>query len=139
MIGLIKISFECIDENMFLNLYSTLICPLLEHCVQAWSPYLPKDITLLENVQRRATKLVRRLKNKEYEERLKELKLTKLEDRRIRGDMILTYRLLNGEEGINYNTFFTFSVDHYNLRGSDGTSPYPGPPSRTRRTSFGLG
>ena len=31
--------------------------------------------------------------------------------------MILTYRLLNGEEGIDYNTFFTLSVGHYNLRG----------------------
>ena len=85
--------------------------------MQAWSPYLQKDITLLENVQRRATKLVRRLKNKEYGERLRELKLTKLEYKRIRGDMILTYRLLKGEVGIEYNKTFTLSDDHYNLRG----------------------
>ena len=102
---------------MFLNLYNTLIRPLLEYCVQAWSPYLQKDITLLENVQRRATKLVGRLRNKGYEERLKELKLTKLQDRRSRGDMILTYRLLNGMEGTDYNTFFTFNDNYYNLRG----------------------
>merc|ERR1711872_845753 len=126
MIGLIKISFECMDENMFLNLYNTLIRPLLEYCVQAWSPYLQKDITLLENVQRRATKLVRRLKDKEYEERLRELKLTKLEDRRKRGDMIPTYRLLRGEEGIDYNKIFTLSDDHYNLRVQLETSKNKG-------------
>ena len=117
MIGLIKISFENIDIDMFKNLYNTLIRPLIEYCVQAWSPYIQKDIILLENVQRRATKLVGKLKNKEYEDRLKDLNLTKLEDRRIRGDMILTYRLLNGEEGIDYRKFFTLSEVPYNLRG----------------------
>ena len=116
MIGLIKISFENIDEDMFTNLYNTLIRPLIEYCVQAWSPYTQKDIIRLENVQRRATKLVGKLRNKEYEDRLKVLKLTKLEDRRIRGDMILTYRLLNGEEGIDYEFFFELSRVHYNLR-----------------------
>ena len=59
MIGLIKISFESIDKDMFKTLYNTLIRPLLEYCVHAWSPHLGKDITLLENVQRRATKMVR--------------------------------------------------------------------------------
>ena len=117
MIGLIKISFENIDIDMFKNLYNTLIRPLIEYCVQAWSPYIQKDIILLENVQRRATKLVGKLKNKEYEDRLKDLNLIKLEDRRIRGDMILTYRLLNGEEGIDYRNFFTLSEVPYNLRG----------------------
>lgn len=117
MIGLIRISFECIDTEMFLNLYNSLIRPLLEYCVQAWSPHLERDITLLENVQRRATKIVKDLRNEEYPERLKKLKLTKLEDRRNRGDMILTYRLLNGLEGIKYNNFFTLDQSPYDLRG----------------------
>ena len=117
LIGLIKISFESIDEDMFKNLYNTLIRPLLEYCVQAWSPHLRKDIDLLENVQRRATKLVWRLKNMDYETRLKELNLTSLEDRRTRGDMIYTYRLINGWEGVDYSKFFALEDHHYNLRG----------------------
>ena len=117
MIGLMKISFENIDKDMFRPLYNTLIRPLLEYCVHAWSPYLVKDIQLLENVQRRATKLVREIRNMEYEDRLTELKIPKLIDRRIRGDMILTYRLLSGEEGINHETFFTLEKSHYKLRG----------------------
>ena len=117
MIGMIKISFESLDDDMFLNLYNTLVRPLLEYCVHAWSPYLQRDITLLENVQRRATRLVRRLKNMDYETRLKELKLTKLEDRRTRGDMILTYRLINGLEGIDYRKFFSLVNTPYDTRG----------------------
>ena len=102
---------------MFTNLYNTLIRPLLEYCVQAWSPHLIKDINLLENVQRRATKLVWRLRNMEYEDRLVALNLTSLEDRRTRGDMIYTYRLINGLEGVDYSKFFSLENHHYNLRG----------------------
>jgi len=53
----------------------------------------------------------------EYEVRLKELKLTSLEDRRTRGDMILTYRLVNGMEGVDYHKFFSLVDNPYNLRG----------------------
>ena len=57
------------------------------------------------------------LRNMEYEVRLKELKLTSLEDRRTRGDMILTYRLINGMEGVDYRKFFSLVDNPYNLRG----------------------
>ena len=136
MIGLIKISFECIDSEMFLNLYNSLVRPLLEYCVQAWSPYLERDITLLENVQRRATKVVKDLKDKEYPERLKALKLTKLEDRRTRGDMILTYRLLNGLEDIDYQKFFTLDTRVYNLRGHSKKLIKPRPSLDVRKYFF---
>ena len=117
MIGLIKISFESIDKEMFLILYKSLIRPLLEYCVHSWSPHLEKDITLIENVQRRATRMVRELNQLSYEQRLKELELPTLKDRRTRGDMILTYRLIHGEEGINYRKFFTLAERVHNTRG----------------------
>ena len=105
------------DKDMFSPLYNTLIRPLLEYCVHAWSPSLAKDVQLLENCQRRATKLVREVKDEDYDTRLEYLNLPKLEDRRTRGDMILTYRILTGEEGIDYEKFFKLENSHHDTRG----------------------
>ena len=60
----------------------------------------------------------REVKNMEYQKRPAELKIPKLIDRRIRGDMILTYRLVNGEEEIDHDAFFSLEHSHYNLRGN---------------------
>ena len=106
-LGLIKKGFDCLNKEMFMNLYPVMIRPLLEYCVQIWSPYKQGDIDLLEKVQRRATKIVPELKNLSYDERLRSLNLTTLKERRIRGDMIETYKLLTGKEDLDPEKFFT--------------------------------
>ena len=106
VLGMIRVSFACLNIQMFLNMYTALVRPLLEYCVQVWSPYKIGQIKLLERVQRRATRLVPQLKDLCYDDRLAQLGLTRLEERRHRGDMIETYKILTGKERIDPNTLF---------------------------------
>ena len=95
-LGMIKHTFCYMDKEMFLNLYKALVRPLLEYCPQIWDPILKRDIDALEKVQRRATKIVPELKELSYEDRLLKLGLYPLSERRLRGDMIATFKIING-------------------------------------------
>ena len=88
-----------------------------EFAIQAWSLYLKRDIECLEKVQHRATKVVKRLKNPSYEDRLCKLGLTTLAERRLRGDLIETYKIITGKEKIKKEDIFKLSDTGYNLRG----------------------
>ena len=58
--------------------------------------------TLLEKVQRGASKIPTNLKDLLHEERLKILGITPLEERRTRGDLIQTYKIVNGLSGLQF-------------------------------------
>ena len=55
---------------------------------------MQKDMDLLEMVQKRATQLIIKDRNLSYSEILKRLNITKLETRRLRGDLIQVLKFL---------------------------------------------
>jgi ribonuclease P/MRP protein subunit RPP40 len=69
------------------------------------------DRECLENVQKRAVGMVSGLKERRYEERLRELRLTTLAERRHRADMQMVHKLMMNENGLDHNTWFERAAD----------------------------
>jgi hypothetical protein len=95
IMGLIRRTYTYLDEQNFKYLFQALVRPHIEYAEAVWSPFKVGDIEKIENVQRRATKQVPTLKNMEYNERLKKLKMPILKYRRMRGDMIEVFKIIN--------------------------------------------
>ena len=122
---MIRRTFSFMNKDMLQQLIKVFIRPHLEYAQQAWSPYLRKDINLLESVQRRATKLLDSIAHKTYEDRLKFLNLYSIEDRLRRGDMILMFRIMKEDLDIRREDLFPCakltSTRGHNLKVNHGS------------------
>ena len=95
ILGLSFRTFTYMDKVMFLDLYKTLVRQHLEYATPVWTPLYNKNAIVLENVQRRATNLVKTLSGMSYQVRLKELGLPSLEYRKLRADVIEVFKIIN--------------------------------------------
>jgi hypothetical protein len=101
LVGIIRRSFRYLDGPMLKQLFIGLVRPHLEYANVVWAPQYKKDEKIIENVQRRATKLVPELKHLEYEQRLEALSLPSLSYRRRRGDLIETFKFRKDFYNVN--------------------------------------
>lgn len=111
VLGMIRRSITCKSKEIIVSLYKTLVRPKLEYCVQAWRPFLKKDVIGLEKIQHRATKMIKECRGLKYEERLLMTGLTTLDDRRTRGDMIEVFKIIKGIDKVNYWDFFQLAAN----------------------------
>ena len=86
-------SIQYKSKSVLLCLYKTLVRPHLEYCTQIWSPHYAKDRQLLEKVQHRFTRMVPGMKVLPYNERLRQLGLWTIEERRNRADLIEMFKM----------------------------------------------
>ena len=111
------------EPDMMKRAYSSIVRPHLEYCCQAWAPKAKYgnwgNILEIEGVQRTFTRMVEGMDSLPYEERLKKLGMTTLLERRMRGDLIETFKILNGYT--NYGSdFFNLSKRTGNLVARPG-------------------
>ena len=136
MLGLVKRSFSFLDQSTFLMLYKALIRPHLEYGNLIWHPYLKRQSAAIEKVQRRATKILPNLKDKEYEQRLKSLNLPSLKARRIRGDLIQAYKIFNDVDDLDPNQLFPTNPNDRSLRNSSNKIFKPHYNTKEKKNSF---
>ena len=108
-LAVIHKSFHFTSGNMYINLYKSLVRPIIEYGNTIWGPHYILDQHSIEQIQRRANRILTGLYDTPYSDRLNILKLPTLQYRRLRGDMILLYRLLHNNIGIHFSDYFTRS------------------------------
>ena len=97
MVGVIKRNFKYLSISSFVLVYKSLVRCHLDYCNSVWIPYRKSDIETLEKIQKKATKILPKIRHLSYSERLRACNLPTLHYRRIRGDMIETYKILSGK------------------------------------------
>jgi hypothetical protein len=105
--GQLARAFHYRDRNTFVRLYTMYVRPHLEFSSVAWSPWKQADIECLERVQKRAVGMVSGLAGHSYEDRLAELGMVTLKERRHQQDMLQTYKILKGVDAVETSTWFT--------------------------------
>ena len=108
-LGQMQRAFHFRKKEHFIPLYKTFIRPKLEYNVAAWCPWTEADAKTLERVQERAVRMVSNRRGTTYEERLKNVGLTTLRERRERGDAIETFKALKGFSRIDRQEWFHVS------------------------------
>jgi IS1 family transposase len=98
-------SFKCCDKETFSQLYKVFVRPHLEYVIQAWCTYSVRDIDLLERVQKRMVRQISNL-NGSYEEKLQQINLTTLRERRVHSDMIETFKMMKGLTKVDPSIWF---------------------------------
>ena len=112
MAGLVMSTISFNDKKVLIPLYKAMIRPILEYGNAVWNPFLRKHINMIDTIQRRFTKRISGFGDKTYEERLRLLGLPSLEFRRIRGNMIEVFKILNGiYDPCTTDTLLTLSAD----------------------------
>ena len=109
-LGVVFRTFTYMDTEMFLNLYKSIVRPLLEYAVTVCTPLFKKDSIAIENVQRKATKLISTISHLTYQESLKCLGLPSLEYRSERADLVEVFKIMKDLDDVDKENLFTFST-----------------------------
>ena len=97
MMGLIRRSHTHLDITYFRGLFNSLVRPHLEYCVSICYPLLKKKCRTYRKCFASSNKIDSRTLWQTYKERLAAIKVPSMRYHRMRGDMILVYKILRGD------------------------------------------
>jgi len=109
-LGIISRTIKYKSKSVLLSLYKSLVRPHLEYCTPVWSPHYAKDKHMLEKVQHRFTRMVPGMKELPYKDRLNQLGLWTLEDRRNKADLLEMFEMLIGKSSPKFESLFERST-----------------------------
>jgi len=108
--NLILRCFVSQNVNLLVRAFVVYVRPLLEYNSSVWSPSLKRDVTLIEQVQRRFTKRLRGYRDLSYHDRLNKLNLETLELRRVKSDLVLCYKIIFDIVHLNKHDFLIYPL-----------------------------
>lgn len=109
---LLRKAFREVSFDAFIKLYKCYVRPILEFAGPVWCAELVRDKNALESVQRRATRLPFRGSDRPpYEQRMTMAHLKSFESRKLRGDLIITYRAMNNLFSVDISNLFPINDD----------------------------
>jgi len=100
------------------------------------TPLYNKDKELLERVQHRFTRMIKVVRDKDYLDRLKELNLWTLEERRNRADLIELFKIYKGFTTVHFESLFTLDCNNKGTRGHLAKLSKPGCQKDVRKYFF---
>ena len=110
----IRRSFHYRDKVVLVGLYKQYVRPHLEFAVPAWSPWTSADKDVMEKVQKKLVSMISGLTGESYEEKLQEIGLSTLDSRRMRYDMVETYKIIHKKNNVKRETWFKLYDQEHN-------------------------
>ena len=136
-LGLLSRTFSLRDPTMMTKLYTRYVLPIINYGSPVWNPVNKGHCNDLEKVQKRFVRMV--LGKGEYESKLGELGLARLEDVRLGVDLKLMHAIYKGESMLKFEDLFQESTNPKDTRGqAQKHLPFPKTHSNIRRHSFSI-
>lgn len=112
LLGFICRSLKPFEKlNTHIILYNTYVRSILEYGSAIWNPYYHMYTNIIENVQRKFTRILCykfKITYNDYEDRLNKLNMTSLFYRRLYFDELLLYKIISGK--LNTNLIHSFNI-----------------------------
>ena len=105
-------SFHFRDKHTFVRLYVRYVRPHLEFCTPAWNPCGLQDKNVLEKIQMRAVNMISGLRGVTYKEKLQEIGLDSLEMRRLKADLLQTFKIVHKFDDVNHRLWFRLAGEN---------------------------